>query len=57
MGTDSERESRMTAGCGGQVVGEGIDQKGKRTRGHGQLCGDCWGKGSIRGQNGNKKIH
>ena len=47
----------MTAGCGGQVVGEGIDQKGKRTRGHGQLCGDCWGKGSIRGQNGNKKIH
>ena len=34
---------------------EGIDQKGKRTHGHGHQCGDCWGKGGIRGLNGNGK--
>ena len=25
----------------------------KRTHGRGQQCGDCWGKGSIWGLNGN----
>ena len=38
----------MTAsrqGGGGQRGG--IEQKGKRTHGHGQQCGDCWGEGSI----------
>ena len=36
------------------VGGAGIEQKGKKTHGHGQQCGDCrWG-GGIRGLNGNK---
>ena len=26
-------------------MGKGIKQKGKRTHGHGQLCGDCQGSG------------
>ena len=30
-------------------------QKGKRTRGHGQQCGDCFGEEGIRGLNGNGK--
>ena len=33
--------------------GGGIEQKGKRTHGHGQQCGDC-GAGVIWGLNGNK---
>ena len=37
-------------GLGGGV----IEQKEKRTH-HNQQCGDCWGKGSIRGLNGNRK--
>ena len=44
MGTDPQMESRMTAGVGRLECG-GIEQKGKRTHGHGQQCGDCWGKG------------
>ena len=24
-------------------ITQGIEQKGKRTHGHGQQCGDCWG--------------
>ena len=39
----------------GEAKGQRDEQKGKRTHGHGQLCGDCWGKGSIRGLNGNGK--
>ena len=33
-----------------------IEEKGKRTYGHGQQCGDCWGEGTIRGliDNGKK---
>ena len=30
----------MTA-SGQEVGGEGIEQKGKSTHGHGQQCGDC----------------
>ena len=30
-------------------------QKGKRTHGHGQQCGDCWGKEGVRGLNGHEK--
>ena len=37
---------QMTAG-GGRLGGGGIEQKGKRTHGHGQQCGDCWEEGSI----------
>ena len=33
--------------------GGGMEQKGKRSYGH--QCGDCWGKGGIRGINGNGK--
>ena len=43
MWADSEIESRMTASRGKLGVG-GTEQKGKRTHGHGQHCGDCWGK-------------
>ena len=40
---------------GRKLVGGGIEQKGKRTHGHGQQCGDCWGEQGIRGLNGNGK--
>ena len=41
---------------GGEVRGGGVQQKGKRTHGHRQLCGDCsGGEGSVRGLNGNAK--
>ena len=43
-------ESRMTAMVGGVSLGdEGIEQKGKRTHGHGQQCVDYGG-----GDNGTK---
>ena len=45
---------QMTA-SGVWLVGGGIEQKGKRTHGHAQKCGDCWGSGSIRGLKGNGK--
>ena len=48
-------ESRLTALGAGCLWGGGIGQKGKRTRGHGQQCGDCRGEGSIRGLSGNGK--
>ena len=35
--------------------GGGIEQKGKRTHGHGKQCGDCQHEGGIRGLNGNGK--
>ena len=35
---------------------EGLSKKRKRTHGHGQQrCGDCWGRGDIRGLKGNVK--
>ena len=48
VGTDSSMESRMTA-SGREVRGVGIEQKGKRTHGHGQPCGDCWGVVRYKG--------
>ena len=54
METESQMESRMTAGVG-RLGGGGIDKKGKRTHGHGQQCGDCWREAVIRGLNGNGK--
>ena len=54
MGTDSLIESRMTAQGGGRLGDRGTKQKVKRTHGHGQQCGDCWGERSIRGQSGKK---
>ena len=33
----------MTPKAGNRLVGGGIEQKGKRTHEHGQLCGDCRG--------------
>ena len=47
-------ESRLTA-MGGRLEGGGIKQKGERTHGHGQQCGDCEGEGGIRKINGNGK--
>ena len=38
-----------------RLGGGGIGQKRKMTHGHGQQGGDCWGEGSIRGLNGNRK--
>ena len=32
----------MTASCGEKLGGRATEQKGKRTRGHGQQNGDCW---------------
>ena len=44
----------MTAKGGGWLGGEGTEQKGKRTHGHGQQYG--FGRvGDIRGLNGNGK--
>ena len=37
-------KNRMTAGVG-WLEGGGIEQKGKRTHGYGQQCGDRWGWG------------
>ena len=34
----------MTATGWREIRGGGTEQKGKRTHGHGQLCGDCWGE-------------
>ena len=39
----------------GRLGGGWIKQKGKKTLGHGQQCGDSRGKGSIREINGNGK--
>ena len=48
---------RWTAGWqlgkAGKLGGGGIEQKAKRTHGHGQQCGDCWEEGGIRGLNDN----
>ena len=41
--------------CGGWLGGGKIEQKGKKTHGHGQQCGDCLGEGTIRGLNTNGK--
>ena len=39
----------------GKLGDRGTEQKGKRTHGHGQQCGDCLGGGGVRGLNGNGK--
>ena len=41
--TDGEQDDSQWGG----VRGGAIEQKGKRTHGHGQQCGDCWEEGSI----------
>ena len=46
----------MTASGGGRQLGGGaIEQKGKKTHGHGQQCGVFWREGYIRGLNTNGK--
>ena len=37
-----------------RLGGGRIEVKGKRTHGHRQQCGDCWGR-DIRGLSGNGK--
>ena len=49
-------DSGMTAIGGGWLGGGGMQQKGKRTHGHWQQCGDCSEGGGIREINGNGKI-
>ena len=46
----------MTA-SGGELRNGGIEQKGQRTHGCGQQCGDCWKEELIRGLNSNGKIY
>ena len=55
MGTDSLMETWVTA-LGGLLRGGGTEQKGNRTHGHGPQGGVSWGRGVIRGRNGNGKI-
>ena len=38
-------ESKMTVNRGGRLADGGIEQKGKRTHGHGQRCADGWAEG------------
>ena len=46
----------MTGMGRGVRLGDGkIEQKQKRTHGHGQLCGDCRGRGHTRRLNDNGK--
>ena len=40
-------------GGGVRLGGGGMEEKGERTHGHGQQCGDCWEMGNIWGLNGN----
>ena len=43
---------------GKSLGGVGIEQKGKRTQGHGQQCGDCrqgGGERGVRGLKSNRK--
>ena len=40
----TQMEIRMTAKGWGRLVCGRIEQKRKRTHGHGQRCGDCWGE-------------
>ena len=51
--TDPQIESTLTAMGRGRLRGRRIKQKGKRTHGHGQQCGDCRGEEYIRGLCGN----
>lgn len=39
----------------GRIGGGGREQKGERTHGHEQHCGDAGAEGGIRGVNGNGK--
>ena len=39
-------EQMTASGVGGE---QGVKQKGKRTHGHGQQCGDFWGGGGYMG--------
>ena len=56
--TDSEMESGwQLVRVGGRFKGGRNEQKGKKTHGHGQQCGDCEGAESIRGLNSNAKIY
>ena len=53
--TETDSERRLTALRGAGLAGGGMEQKARRTRGHGQQCSDWGWGGSMRGQNGNGK--
>ena len=45
---ETDSENRMTVLWGGwRLSGGGMEQKGDRTHGHGQQCGDYWGQRGI----------
>ena len=46
----------MTAKGWGRFKGGGIEQKGERTHGHGQQCGDCSGREVYKGNMGKNAI-
>ena len=48
-------ESRIQLMVAGRLEGRGSEQRGKRTHGHGQQHGDCWGVRGKRGLNDNGK--
>ena len=50
---------QMTAsgGRGVSVKGGGMEQRGKRTHGHGQQGGDCWREENMRRLNDNGKYN
>ena len=50
-----KKKKRSGRQLGGKFEGRRIEQKGKKTHGHGKQCGDCGEHGSIRGLNGNGK--
>ena len=43
---DGEQLRQLVGGR--EARGGGTEQKGKRTHGQGQQCGDHWGEGGIR---------
>ena len=49
-------EQMSASGGEGKLGGGGMEHKGKRTHGHRQQWGDCWGVGDPRGLNGNGEI-
>ena len=59
--TNGENGDRLIDGeqndswCRGRLGSRGIEQKGKRTHGHGQQYGNCWRERGITGLNGNGK--
>ena len=53
--TDSQMRADDSQWWGVELEHRGIEQKGKRTHGHGQQSGEYWGEEGKRGLSGNGK--